>query len=113
MLSKRKSSIKPFFVLSTTPTRKEAVVLAQKLVDQKLAACVNLIYPVTSFFYWKKKQERVREALLIIKTIAPNFKAIQKLFQDYHSYEVPELIGWPITKGNAPYLNWLQSSVLS
>ena len=111
MASRQKTKKNPFLVLSTAPTQKEAERLAQKLLNQKLAACINILYPAVSFFSWKGKREKVREALLVIKTTASQFKKIESLFRKFHSYEVPELIGWPITKGSAPYLTWLRDSV--
>ena len=108
---KSKRSEFPFLVLSTAPSRKEAEQLSQKLLNSKLAACVNVFFPLISFFTWKGKKEKVQEALLLIKTTSSLFPRVSKLIQKNHSYEVPEIIGWKIDKGNLSYLNWLKQSV--
>ncbi len=111
MVAKRKIKKEAFLILSTAPTKQEAEYLAKNLLKQKLAACINVIYPVKSFFPWKGKNESVKEALLIIKTTAPQFSKIEKFFQKFHSYEVPELIGWPLKKASSVYVNWLHNSI--
>ena len=101
----------PFFVVSTASSKKEAERIARQIFEKKLAACVNIIYPATSFFWWKGKQEKAREAVLLIKTLSNQFGPLETLIRRAHSYEVPEVIGWPIQKVSKPYFRWLCSSV--
>jgi len=80
------------------------------LIKQKLAACVNLINPVNSLFWWQKKVDCAKEVLLIIKTKKGLFKRLEKLVKSLHSYDVPEIIALPIIAGNKQYLNWIDDS---
>ena len=100
----------PYFFLSTTSSKKEAHELSKKILSNKLAACVSVIYPATSFFNWKGKNQAVREAVLLIKTMSSRAKELERFLKKHHSYEVPELIGWPIERGSKAYLGWLKSS---
>ncbi len=93
-------------VLITTPTYNEAENLTQRLLKQKLAACINLL-PVTSHYWWKSKIEKTEETLMIVKTQPRLIKQIVKLVQKHHSYEVPEIIALPIIQGNPKYLAWI------
>src|SRR5713226_6957595 len=93
-------------VLITTPTQTQAEDLTQRLLKQKLAACVNLL-PVTSHYWWKQKIEKTEETLMIVKTRRRLIKQIVKLVQKHHSYEVPEIIALPIIQGNPKYLTWI------
>jgi len=111
MTSISKPRQKPLLILSTASSRKEAEKISGILLKKKLIACANIIYPVTSFFWWQGKREKSREALLIIKTVASRFSEVEKYIRQYHSYTVPEIIGWTIEAGSAPYLQWLRSSV--
>ena len=111
MPQKSSRSQLPYLVFSTTSTKKEADHLGHILVREQRAACVNVVYPVESFFRWKGKVEKVREALLVIKTTLDQVPHIEKLIQKHHSYNVPEVIAWPIRRGTLNYLAWLKSCV--
>ena len=95
-------------VLVTSPTEKEARMLARKLVVEGLAQCVN-ITPVTSFFEWKGKVEEEKEQLLVMKASEDDFDALAKRVEELHSYDVPEIIALPAVKGFKPYLDWVLS----
>ncbi len=97
-------------VLITTPTYEEADNLAQRLLKQKLAACINLL-PVTSQYWWKNKIENAEETLMIVKTQPRLIKQIVTLVQKHHTYEVPEIIALPITQGNPKYLAWITENL--
>ncbi len=97
-------------VLSTAASRDEAESIARYLVEGGLAACVNIL-PVTSVYRWKGGLERSGEHLLLMKTRAEAFEGLKAAIVSRHSYEVPEVIACPITKGHAPYLAWLDGSV--
>jgi periplasmic divalent cation tolerance protein len=99
---------KVLIVLVTTPNRREAIRIAKTAVDKKLAACGNVVTSVTSIFRWKGQMQNSREALLIMKTSARRYTALAKLVRSMHSYEVPEIIAFPIEKGLHQYLEWVQ-----
>ena len=98
-------------VLITAANKKEALALARSLLNLKLAACVNIISNLESFFRWKGKVEKAKEALLIVKTRKEKFSAVVKAVKSMHSYEVPEIISIPITSGFKPYLKWIDESL--
>ena len=107
----KSNSFRPYLLLTTVPTRKEALKLAELLVKEKLAACVNIVPAVRSIFRWKGQIDRAREVLLIVKTGERHLKRVEKTIRAYHSYQVPEMIGWPIAWGHKPYLDWLGENV--
>ena len=83
-------------VLSTCGSEAEAVRMAQDLVDGRLAACVNVIAPVRSFYRWKGAVENATEWLLLIKTERRLFDAVRAALEAAHSYELPEVLALPI-----------------
>lgn len=98
-------------IFITAAGKKEAGVIAAGLVERKLAACVNMVSPVSSLFFWKGKIEKCREILLIVKSTRARLKAVERFVRSVHSYEVPEIIALPIIGGNKAYLEWLHASV--
>jgi len=107
--SKTKST--PYVLLSTVGNLREANKIARFLVEKKLAACVNILPNVKSIFRWQNKLDQANELLLLIKTEKSRLKKIETAIQKLHSYSVPEIIGFEITKGFKPYLEWLFKSV--
>lgn len=95
-------------VLTTTGSAKEATRIAGALVDDRLAACVNVIPRIESTYYWEGKRCREKEWLLIIKTRTERIAALKVRLQSLHSYACPELIVLPITEGLTPYLDWVR-----
>ena len=98
-------------VFITAPSREEAEKIAKKLIEEKLAACVNIASEVKSFFWWKEKLEEAEEALLIIKTRLDRFQKLIESVKQVHSYTVPEMIAMPIIAGNESYLEWIDETV--
>jgi periplasmic divalent cation tolerance protein len=98
-------------VLSTTDTLELAEKIATALVDDREAACVNIVPGARSIYRWEGKVCNESECLLIIKSSAEKFEAIQKRIRLLHSYRVPEIIALPISEGDPEYLKWLQASV--
>lgn len=94
-------------VLSTAGSQAEADRLATALVEERLAACVNLIAPLTSIYRWQGRVERASEVLLVIKTRRRLVSRLVARLEALHSYEVPEAIVLPIEAGAGPYLAWL------
>lgn len=93
-------------VLTTCPAD-AAPRLAHGLVEQGLAACVNIAPSVQSIYRWRGAIEIADEALLVIKGNAAHFAAIESYIRAHHPYELPELIAVPIVAGLAAYLSWL------
>jgi periplasmic divalent cation tolerance protein len=82
--------------------------LASELVNRRLAACVQIIGPIQSVYRWQGAVERAEEWLLLIKTAADQYTAVEAAIRELHSYEVPEIIATPITAGSDGYLTWLR-----
>ncbi|MCX6678099.1 MAG: divalent-cation tolerance protein CutA [Methanothrix sp.] len=99
-----------FVVVFCTAGPGEAEPLASALVEERLAACVN-ISPVRSCYFWEGKLNCDEEVLLIIKTKKSQFEPLQKRILELHSYAVPEIIALPIIEGHQPYLDWVAQSV--
>ena len=93
-------------MLTTTPTREEARKIAKLLVEEKLAACVQLL-PIESFYAWQGKTQNEAEVLLLIKTRTALFESATARIKEIHSYTVPEIVAMPFTAGFAGYLNWI------
>jgi len=99
-------------VLVTCGSAKEARRIARAVVEQKLAACVNVLDArVESVYRWKGKVESAKEFLLLIKTSRRRLPALQKKIQQLHSYDVPEVVALPIVAGSRRYLAWVNDSV--
>ena len=94
-------------ILVTCASEEEAVKISNALVEERLAACVNLISPVRSIYRWEEKICDEKEWLLIIKTQRKRFQEIETRVKSLHSYSVPEIISLPIVEGSSSYLNWL------
>ncbi|MGA2525792.1 MAG: divalent-cation tolerance protein CutA [Smithellaceae bacterium] len=94
-------------VFTTTETKEEAEKIAQYLVEQKLAACVQITGPIASTYRWKGKVETAQEWLCLIKTREDLYDKVEKAIKELHSYETPEIIAVPIVKGSSEYLSWL------
>lgn len=101
----------PVIILSTAGER-EARGIAQALVIQHLAACVNIM-PVESVYRWEGKLCEDREHLLIIKTVTSNADSVMHEIRNLHSYELPEMIVLPVSGGYHPYLQWLAEETRS
>ena len=100
-------------ILVTCGGEKQARRIAESLVEEKLAACVNIVPRVDSVFAWKGKVNRQRETLLLIKTRISLFSKLSHQVKKLHSYEIPEIIALPVLAGERKYLNWLQSETSS
>ena len=100
----------PIVVLVTCGSEEEAAKIANSLVEEGVAACVNIISPVRSIYRWEGKIWDEKEWVLIIKTQKKRFEELQKKVKSLHSYSVPEVIALPIVEGSAPYLKWLEET---
>ena len=100
-------------VLITTSSYEEGRKIAEALIAQKKAACVNIVPKVDSIFTWKGKIEESEESMLIVKTRAKLFPDVVTLVKWLHSYEVPEIIALPIIEGNPDYLEWIDKETVA
>ena len=98
-------------ILITTSSAEEAHRIADQLLNQRKAACVNIIPRVDSLFWWQGKLDSARESLMVIKTKTSKLKEITELVKKVHSYEVPEVIALPIIGGNEDYLRWIDTTL--
>ena len=98
-------------VLSTVPNDESAERIARTLVDEKLAACVNLLPPMTSIYRWKGSVERDTERQIVMKTTQQQVGALKKRLGELHSYELPEFLVLGVEAGDPAYLSWVASSL--
>ena len=98
-------------VLSTCAAQADAERLARALVEGRLAACVNVVPGVRSFYRWKGEIDSGVEFLLIIKTSRDLFPALRAEMEKLHPYEVPELLALPVVAGAENYLSWFQAGL--
>ena len=101
----------PLLALTTLPSTGAAEALARTLVEEQLAACVNLVPGVRSIYRWQGAVVDGAEVLCLIKTTRARVDALTERLVELHPYEVPELITLPIDGGHAPYLAWLLAGV--
>ena len=97
--------------LTTCPNRVDAEALAGALVEERLAACVNLVPGVHSVYRWEGKVETADEVLLVIKTTADRLGTLTLRITELHAYEVPEVLSFAVEDGASRYLEWLAASV--
>ena len=100
----------PVVVLVTCGSEEEALKIANALVENRLAACVNLVAPIRSVYRWEGKIWDEKEWLLIIKTQKHRFEELEKKVKSLHSYSVPEITSLPITEGSSAYLDWIREN---
>lgn len=98
----------PMVVLVTCGSEEEAAKIASSLVEERLAACANIIPSIRSIYRWEGKVWDEREWMLIVKTQKEKFEELEKRVKSLHSYSVPEIIALPIVQGSTAYLRWLQ-----
>ena len=97
-------------VFVTTSNKDEAARLADALVSERLAACVNIVPEIESIYRWEGKVTRDSEVLLIIKTTAERYAELERRVKALHSYSEPEVIALKIEQGSEQYLKWLRDS---
>ena len=99
-------------MISTAGSEKEARKIARGLVEDKIAACVNVITQITSFFFWNGKLCGEKEAMLFIKTDKRRIKELISKIKAMHSYNVPEIIFFEVDGGEKSYLQWIKAMSL-
>ncbi len=98
-------------VLVTVPNRRDGQRIARRLVESKLAACVNITSSIQSVYWWQGKVSNDREFLLLIKSSRSLFPKIRDTVRELHRYTTPEIICLPIIDGSEEYLNWIEASL--
>ena len=101
----------PIVILCTCSNEEEAVRLAEALVGENLAACVNILPGLVSVYRWQGKVETAAEHLLLIKSTQHRFADLESRIRQLHSYDTPEIVALSICAGSEKYLNWLQGQV--
>ncbi len=109
-MSLEDGSLETLVCLITTPTDK-ATSIARSIVEQKLAACINIIPAVRSIYWWEDKVNEQEESLLVLKTTTKLLTVLNDALKAIHPYETFELVALEIKGGNVEYLNWITSSV--
>lgn len=98
-------------VLTTCPSEEEAGRIARLLVEERLAACVQILPPMRSIYRWRGALEESEERLLVIKTRRGLFEDLSRRVRASHSYEVPELLAVPVVDGAEDYLAWMDAEL--
>ena len=99
-------------VFVTAPDVEVAERLARGLVEERLAACVNLIPGIRSFYRWEGAVHDDAEVLLVVKTRTDRLEALASRLQELHPYELPEILGLPVIGGSQAYLDWIRTESL-
>lgn len=104
---------RPLLAISTAGDPEEAERLARALVEERLAACVNVVPGVTSFYRWKGEVESDGELILLIKTSSAKLTVLRARWRELHSYDLPELVAVELEHGDPEYLDWVLAEVSS
>jgi len=98
-------------VLVTFPHKEAALVVAKTLINEKLAACINILPEMQAIYSWKDELKVDNEVQMVIKTLTSKFEMLSERVSQLHSYEIAEIIALDIQQGNSPYLNWIKESL--
>jgi len=100
-------------VISTVPNEEDGKRIAEKLVTERLAACVSLSSAVQSFYWWQDSLSSDREFMVFIKTRKALYPQLEQRIRELHPYEVPEIIGLCLSQGSQTYLDWIKKETLA
>lgn len=103
----KKSAGQVLVILVTTVNQEEAVRIGKEMVNAKLAACANVIPGIQSIYRWNGKVVQEEEVLLILKSVKPRYRALEKAIKAMHTYEIPEIIALPVKEGFDRYIGWV------
>ncbi|KPL08061.1 hypothetical protein AMJ85_08975 [candidate division BRC1 bacterium SM23_51] len=98
-------------VFTTTETKNDAHRIARTIVEKRLAACGQIIGPITSIYWWKGKIETAEEWICVLKSSMQLYEELETAVREIHSYDVPEILAVPITAGSQSYLDWLSKEL--
>ena len=96
------------FVLTNLPDSESAFNLARDLVQLRLAACVNVLSPATSFYRWEGRLEQATEFPVLVKSTPDRYDALERAIVERHPYGIPEIVSWPVERGLPAYLRWIE-----
>jgi periplasmic divalent cation tolerance protein len=96
---------------TTTERRDDAEMISKEVVEKRLAACAQVLGPITSTYWWKQRIEKTEEWLCIMKSRSDLFKELEEAIKSIHPYEVPEIVAVPIVLGSQSYLAWLEQEI--
>jgi periplasmic divalent cation tolerance protein len=95
-------------VLTTVDDEKKAGEIAKAILEKRVAACVQILGPISSSYWWKGKIEQAKEWICLAKARAEDYEQLQSVIKSVHPYEVPEILAIPVIFGNPPYLDWVR-----
>ena len=95
-------------VITTVANAEEAEALARKIVEAKLAACVQVLPPMKSFYFWENRIQTDSEHLLLIKTLKGKYADLEKFIQANHSYDMPEIVAFAAERVSESYFGWMK-----
>ena len=98
-------------IVTTVGTEDQANLLARELIARRQAACVNVVPGVRSTYRWKGKICTDGEMMLVVKTLDSEFDAVAATIRELHTYELPEILSFPVDRGDARFLEWIAASV--
>lgn len=98
-------------VVTTVGDEEQALLIAREMVARRLAACVNVVPGIRSVYRWQGKICRDGELLLLIKTMAEEYDAVAAAIRELHSYELPEILSFPVQQGDERFLAWIRDSL--
>jgi len=98
-------------VFTAAGSREEARTIAGAIVEQRLAACVQVIGPIHSTYWWQGQMETAEEYLCLMKASRDVYASLERAIMEVHSYETPEILAMPVVEGNEDYLRWLQGEL--
>lgn len=98
-------------IVTTVGTEEQANLIARELVVRRQAACVNILPGIRSVYRWKGKIWSDNEFLLLVKTVEEEFDSVSATIQELHSYELPEILSFPVAEGENDFLSWIESCV--
>lgn len=100
-------------IFTTTEKKDDAEVISREVVEKRLAACAQVLGPITSIYWWKEEIEKTEEWLCIMKSRSDLFEELEEAIKSIHPYEVPEIVAAPIVSGSHSYLEWLEQEIKS
>lgn len=97
-------------VLTTVDDENKANAIAKELLEKRAAACVQVLGPITSSYWWKDRIEQAKEWICLAKCKTEDYEKIQAVIKSVHPYEVPEILAVPVSLGNPDYLKWIREA---
>lgn len=104
--------MKPLFVYITCQNEDQALEIAKVIVEEKLAACANILPGMKSVYYWEDALQVDQEAVLILKSHEALYEQLENRVKELHSYDVPAILAIPLVAGNAQYIEWMAGEML-